>query len=98
MSITSQIFGVSSRSRRSAALGRLWQQLAIATNWPVLVSIAVLCSLGVCSIWADPAVKDGGQKQLFFIAIGVACLIAFQAVNYLKIGRFAWCFYIARSF
>jgi rod shape determining protein RodA len=96
MSITAHIFGVSSRSQRSGALGRLWQQMAIATNWPVLVSVAVLCGLGVCSIWADrnaPGEAIEGKKQLLFIGVGLVCLIACQAVNYLKIGRWAWTFY-----
>ena len=93
MSITAHIFGVNRQGPRSTALGRLWQQLAIATNWPVLVSVAVLCALGVCSIWADRAAPADGKKQLFFIAIGSACLVAFQAVNYQKIGRWAWGFY-----
>jgi len=94
MSITAHIFGVNRQTPRSTALGRFWQQLAIATNWPVLLSIAVLCALGVCSIWADKGQPTDGKKQLLFIAIGFCCLVAFQAVNYQKIGRFAWGFYL----
>src|SRR4051812_44380629 len=71
---------------------RLWQQLAIATNWPVLVAIAVLCALGTLSIWADA--PEDGTKQLVFLGIGVVCMAAFQGVNYQTIGRFAWAFYI----
>jgi cell division protein FtsW (lipid II flippase) len=74
-------------------MNRLWQQLAIATNWPVLAAVAVLSSIGVCSIWADS--RADGQKQLLFLAIGMACCFLFQAVNYQKIGRLAWPFYIA---
>src|SRR5215212_7495283 len=76
---------------RSRTMNRLWQQLAIATNWPVLVAVAVLSALGVCSIWADSRVD--AQKQLLFIGIGVACMLLFQAVNYQKIGRLSWIFY-----
>lgn len=94
MSITAHIFGVNRQTPRSTTLGRFWQQLAIATNWPVLLSIAVLCALGVCSIWADKGQPTDGKKQLLFIAIGFCCLVAFQAVNYQKIGRFAWGFYL----
>jgi len=40
-------------------MNRLWKQLAIATNWPVLVAVVVLSALGLVSIWAhslaDPA-------------------------------------------
>lgn len=70
---------------------RLWEQLAIASNWPVLVAVAVLCTLGAMSIRAD-SVEDG-NKQLLFLGVGVAGMSLFQAVNYLKIGRFAWAFY-----
>ena len=41
MSLTSHILGLN-RSTRSGAKRRIWQQLAIATNWPVLVAVAVL--------------------------------------------------------
>jgi rod shape determining protein RodA len=73
-------------------VNKLWQQLAIATNWPVLVSVAVLSSLGIISIWADKPAD--GIKQLVFLGVAVACMTLFQAVNYLKIGRYAWAFYI----
>lgn len=76
----------------SIAVSKLWQQLAIATNWPVLVAVAVLSSLGVISIWADK--QDEGGKQLVFLAVAVGCMALFQAINYSKIGRFAWGFYI----
>ncbi|HYO11350.1 MAG TPA: FtsW/RodA/SpoVE family cell cycle protein [Tepidisphaeraceae bacterium] len=92
MSLTGHIFGMNRSSGRTTLLGRLWQQLAIATNWPVLVSVAVLCLLGVCSIWADA--PSDARKQLIFIAAGTACLVAFQAMNYQRIGRFAWGFYL----
>lgn len=73
-------------------MNRLWQQLAIATNWPVLVAVAVLSSLGIISIWADK--PDEGLKQLIFLGIAVGCMTLFQAVNYLTIGRYAWVLYI----
>jgi len=71
---------------------RLWQQLAIATNWPVLAAVAVLSSVGVMSIWADA--RQDAIKQLVFLAVSFACMMLFQAVNYLTIGRFAWPFYV----
>ncbi|HLL90647.1 MAG TPA: FtsW/RodA/SpoVE family cell cycle protein [Tepidisphaeraceae bacterium] len=74
-------------------LKRLWEQLAIATNWPVLVATAVLVSIGVISIWADAAGE--GRRQLTFVVVGLMCMAAFQAVNYQIIGRFAWVFYLA---
>src|SRR5215213_5112966 len=91
MSLTSHIFGLDRRRGKQTLLGKLWQQLAIATNWPVLVSMAVLCLVGVCCIWAD-APADA-RKQLVFIGVGSICLVAFQAVNYQQIGRFSWGFY-----
>src|SRR5687768_1998958 len=92
MSLTSQIFGFERGSRSGRSFSRTWQQLAIATNFPVLVAVVVLCTLGVCSIWADSAVD--GKKQLVFIAVGTVCLFAFQAINYQRIGAWSWPFYI----
>ncbi|HEV2296090.1 MAG TPA: FtsW/RodA/SpoVE family cell cycle protein [Tepidisphaeraceae bacterium] len=73
-------------------MNRLWQQLAIATNWPVLAAVAVLSTIGVVSVWADA--PGDGQKQLVFLFVGLTCMLAFQAVNYQIIGRFAWVFYV----
>jgi cell division protein FtsW (lipid II flippase) len=92
VSLTSQIFGFDRGSRSSGTVSRTWQQLAIATNFPVLVAVVVLCALGVCSIWADSEVD--GKKQLIFIAVGTVCMFLFQAVNYQKIGRWSWPFYV----
>lgn len=77
-------------------MNRIWRQLAIATNWPILVAVAVLSTLGALSIWADrqPGQINDGPKQVIFIAVGVGCMAAFQLVNYLKIGRYAWPFYL----
>jgi cell division protein FtsW (lipid II flippase) len=96
MSLTSHILGLNPR-HRSGISGALWQQLGIATNWPVLLAIAVLATLGEISIWADSSPADGhadGKKQLLFIAVATACMILFQAINYQKLGRLAWGFYI----
>jgi rod shape determining protein RodA len=71
---------------------KFWEQLAIATNWPVLAAVLVLSITGVISIWGDE--PTDGKKQLVFLFIGLGCMIAFQAVNYLYLGRFAWGFYI----
>jgi cell division protein FtsW (lipid II flippase) len=72
-------------------MNKLWQQLAIATNWPVLAAVAVLCALGTVSIGADS--RADASKQFVFLALGAGCMLAFQAVNYQIIGRFAWLFY-----
>src|SRR3954466_4928394 len=79
----------------SRGSGKLWQRLAIGTNWPVLVAIGVLSALGVLSIWEDKR-QDGssdGPKQLIFLCVAIFCMALFQAVNYQKIGRYAWGFY-----
>src|SRR4051794_4482625 len=75
--------------------GKLWQRLAIATNWPVLVAVGVLSALGVLSIWEDTRADGGsdGPRQLVFLAVSILCMSLFQAVNYQKIGRYAWGFY-----
>ena len=71
---------------------QLWQQLAIATNWPMLVAAAVLSALGVISIFADA--RADAMKQLIFLAVAVGCMALFQAVDYRKIGRWSWGFYV----
>ena len=73
-------------------MNRLWQQLAIATNWPVLVAAGVLSALGVMSIYAEDAVD--GTRQVVFLGVAVACMALFQAVDYRKIGRLSWGFYV----
>ncbi|MGA2497055.1 MAG: FtsW/RodA/SpoVE family cell cycle protein [Tepidisphaeraceae bacterium] len=79
-------------------MNRIWRQLAIASNWPILVAVLVLASIGVVSIQAhsvaDPHAAADAQKQMLFIAIGFGVMLAMQAVSYLAIGRFAWPFYI----
>lgn len=79
---------------------RLWQQLGIGTNWPILAAISVLATLGTLSIWAYAATQPethadhhAGQKQLVYLGIGVGCMFLFQAINYQKLGRLAWAFY-----
>jgi cell division protein FtsW (lipid II flippase) len=72
---------------------RLWERFAIATNWPVLASMAVLVALGLTTIWSVDA--DDGQRQAIYLGIAFACMIALQLVNYQKLGRFAWPFYLA---
>ena len=91
MSLTSQIFGFERGSRSRGSIARTWNRLAIATNFPVLIAMVVLCALGVCSIWADS--PPDGKKQLVFIAVSTVCLLGFQAVNYQKIGQWSWPFY-----
>jgi cell division protein FtsW (lipid II flippase) len=70
---------------------KVWERLAIGVNWPVLLAVGVLCAIGVTSIWAD-SVEDG-EKQLLFIGVGLVGMGVFQAVNYIKIGRWSWAFY-----
>jgi cell division protein FtsW (lipid II flippase) len=73
-------------------MNKLWQQLAIATNWPVLVACAVLTALGCLSIWADSHVD--AEKQLVFVFVGLVAMAVFQAFDYRIIGRFAPGFYL----
>src|ERR1041384_4610453 len=79
-------------------MNKLWKQLAIATNWPVLAAVVVLCGLGLVSIWAhslaDPRAERDVQRQLMYVAIGLALMFAMQAVNYQQLGRYGWPFYI----
>jgi cell division protein FtsW (lipid II flippase) len=73
-------------------LNKLWQQLAIATNWPVVAAVVVLTSVGVLTIWADQ--PQDALRQLMFMGVGLACMFLFQAVDYRTIGRWSWAFYV----
>ena len=73
-------------------MNKLWQQLAIATNWPVLVAVGVLSGLGLLSIWSDT--PTDGVRQLIFLAVAVLCMALFQAVDYRRIGKLSWGFYV----
>ncbi len=87
-----------SRSAR-LPLRRIWQRLAIASNWPVLAAVAVLCAVGVLTIHyygqsqVDPRLATLGYQQLKYIGIAMLCLLAIQIVNYQAIGRLAFVFY-----
>jgi cell division protein FtsW (lipid II flippase) len=72
-------------------VNRFWAQLAIHTNWPVLLAVVILSTLGSATIWVDDHVAGG--KQLIYLAVAFACLFAFQTVNYRTIGRWVWPFY-----
>src|SRR5665213_2899979 len=81
---------------------RFWEQLAIATNWPVLVAVMILASMGILSIWASDAAEGykqaDGFKQLVFLGVSFICMMLFQAVNYQRIGQWAWPFYLFSLF
>jgi rod shape determining protein RodA len=78
--------------QRTAKSNRFWQQLGIHTNWPVLAAIAVLSALGLISIGAVP--EASAVKQSAFLAVAIAAMALFQIVDYRRIGRWAWWFYI----
>ena len=73
-------------------MNALWRQLAIATNWPVLVAVGVLTSVGVICIYAHD--HNDAAKQAGFAIAGLIILIAIQSVNYQVLARYAWPFYL----
>ncbi len=83
---------IAANLHHGAGMNRIWRRLAIATNWPVLVAIGVLAALGAATIWFQS--PENGPKQLFFLAVAVACLAAVQGVNYTILGRWAWALYL----
>jgi cell division protein FtsW (lipid II flippase) len=82
----------SDRSLGGQTRNRFWQQLAIATNWPILVSVAVLATVGCISIAAAP--KASVHNQIMFICIGVLGMILMQWMHYARVARWSWAFYI----
>ena len=70
---------------------RTLRQLALSRHWPILAATAVLVAVGVLTISADD--PTSGRKQLIFLGIAMACLAAFQAVDYRIIGKYAGTFY-----
>src|SRR6202034_2935079 len=83
---------IASRQNSQVGMNRIWQQLAIAANWPVLLAVTVLSVLGIMSIFVDSPAD--GPKQLVFLGVAVGVMAAMQAVNYLVLGRYAWLLYI----
>src|SRR3954452_8062158 len=81
------------RGPGALVLQRVWRQLALASNWPVLVAVFALSAVGVVSIWADN--RGDAIKQAIFIVVGLVGMGLFQAVNYQVLGRFVWGFYVA---
>ncbi|MGE5608411.1 MAG: FtsW/RodA/SpoVE family cell cycle protein [Bacillota bacterium] len=83
-------------------MNRLWRQLAIATNWPVIVAVVVLSSLGYASILArasfDIRFSGDPTKQLLFIGLGMVCMFLMQMLSYQQIGRWAWFLYFLSLF
>src|SRR5262245_39973848 len=75
-------------------MNRFWSQLAIATNWPVLVAVAVLCSIGILSIHAHPSGTVDAQKQSMFLVVGVVLMFVMQGASYVHLCRYAWPFYV----
>ena len=70
-----------------------WNSLALATAGPILAAVAVLTGLGLVSIRAtDPGAF--ARQAVFLLAAG-ACMLAFQWVDYRRIGRLSWPFYLA---
>jgi rod shape determining protein RodA len=85
-----QTAGVDRRS--GVRMNRLWRQLAIATNWPVLAAVALLLALGVLSVWSSS--PGEGTKQIYFVLIALGAMAAVQAINYVNLGRWAWGLYL----
>ncbi len=73
-------------------LAAAWQQLALASNWPLLLAVGILCGVGLLTIGSvEP---DVARTQAVYLAIGVVAMILFQAVNYAQLGRIALPFYL----
>jgi cell division protein FtsW (lipid II flippase) len=72
-------------------MNKLWRQLAIGTNWPILAAVIVLSVAGIVSIYYQRS--DLGVMQLIYLAVAIGCLAAVQGVNYTLLGRSAWAFY-----
>jgi cell division protein FtsW (lipid II flippase) len=73
-------------------LAAAWRQLALSANWPLLLAVAILCGIGLLTIGSvDPAVAE---TQAVYLVVGVVAMLAFQAINYVKLGRLAWPFYL----
>lgn len=75
---------------------KLFRQLSLASQWPMLAAVLVLTCMGMLTIWSDqPA---AGKKQLLFLGIAVMCLGAFQLVDYRILGaRYSALLYIGSA-
>lgn len=85
--------------RRSRSLGELspWQRLAIATHWPILAAVLVLCAVGLLTIRGYGIMQGDLSftgKQLRFVGLGLVAMLLLQLINYQRVGRLAWAFYL----
>jgi len=72
-------------------MSSILKNLAVGTNWPVIVAVTVLSGMGILSIYADAPAE--GQKQLLFLGIGLALIFAMQLISYTQLGKWAWPLY-----
>ena len=64
----------------------------LGSTWPILAAVAALVAVGVISIAAvDPG---GGRRQLVFLTIALAAMFVLQAMDYRRVGRLAWPFFL----
>lgn len=68
------------------------RRLALARNWPLLASVAVLAGIGLLTIAATQPEK--AASQIAFLAIAFLCMAVFQTVNYRRLGRWSLPFYL----
>ena len=68
------------------------RRLALARNWPILASVAVLAGIGLLTIAATQPEK--ATNQVAFLGIAVLCMGVFQTVNYRRLGRWSLPFYL----
>lgn len=75
---------------------RFLAKVASPSNWPVMVAVGVLAALGVLSVWVDRRIDGSseGMKQLVYVLLGIAVMLAMQWFDYRRIGRLSWTIYL----
>jgi rod shape determining protein RodA len=70
-----------------------WRRFRAAVDWPLIVTIALLCTIGVLNLYS--ATRSVGHdakfdKQLQWMIVGVVGFIAITVVDYRALVRLAW--------
>lgn len=68
-------------------------------SWWILIPVALLCAVGMATIWAvqqaEPktAIEKPFQRQLIFTAAGIFLMLAMITLNYQRIGWYSYLIY-----
>ena len=79
-------------SRASIGSSR-WRRFLARFDWPLFLTVAALAAIGLLNLYSGTAgtPHDGKfERQILWIAAGVACYLVLSAIDYRTLHRMAW--------